>query len=57
MNAQVRSGVSSASELNVSTDAVKGYMSSIFMKLGVSNRTEAALIGLKIFRAFLQGQS
>jgi DNA-binding NarL/FixJ family response regulator len=36
-------------ELNVSVSTVKSHLSSIYMKLGVSNRTEAALVGVRIY--------
>lgn len=38
-----------AAELNISVGTVKTHLSSIYGKLGVSNRTEAALVGLRIF--------
>lgn len=36
-------------ELFLSEGTVKAHLTSIYRKLGVSNRTEAALIGLRIF--------
>jgi DNA-binding NarL/FixJ family response regulator len=38
-----------ASGLDISVGTVKTHLSSIYWKLGVSNRTEAALAGLRIF--------
>ena len=38
-----------ATLLFISTSTVKGHLTSIYAKLGVSNRTEAALVGLRIF--------
>lgn len=38
-----------AAELDISVGTVKTHLSSIYWKLGVSNRTEAALAGLRIF--------
>jgi DNA-binding NarL/FixJ family response regulator len=38
-----------AAELNIGVGTVKGHLSSIYRKLGVSNRTEAAMVGLGIF--------
>ena len=35
--------------LNISLSTVKSHLHSIYMKLSVSNRTEAALAGLRIF--------
>ena len=37
-----------ATELNVTESSVKSHLSSIYRTLGVSNRTEAALVGLRI---------
>jgi DNA-binding NarL/FixJ family response regulator len=37
-----------AAELNVTESSVKSHLSSIYRTLGVSNRTEAALVGLRI---------
>ena len=36
-------------ELHVTERTVKEHLSSLYRKLGVSNRTEAALLGLQIF--------
>jgi DNA-binding NarL/FixJ family response regulator len=38
-----------ATELHLSVATVKAHLSSIYPKLDVSNRTEAALVGLRIF--------
>ena len=38
-----------ATELHISVTTVKGHLSSIYAKLHVSNRTEAALVGLDVF--------
>ena len=38
-----------ASELHIRVPTVKSHLTSIYLKLGVSNRTEAALVGLSIF--------
>ena len=38
-----------AAELNVSVATVKAHLSNIYAKLGVSNRTEAALVGLRMY--------
>jgi DNA-binding NarL/FixJ family response regulator len=38
-----------AAELHLAENTVKRHLSSIFMKLGVSNRTEAAIVALGIF--------
>jgi two-component system nitrate/nitrite response regulator NarL len=37
-----------ATELYLSEGTVKSHLGSIYRKLGVSNRTEAALVGLRI---------
>jgi DNA-binding NarL/FixJ family response regulator len=37
-----------AAELDLGESTVKCHLSSIYMKLGVSNRTAAALVGLRI---------
>jgi DNA-binding NarL/FixJ family response regulator len=37
-----------AAGLHLSVGTVKSHLSSIYDKLGVSNRTEAALVGLRI---------
>jgi DNA-binding NarL/FixJ family response regulator len=38
-----------AKELDLAESTVKYYLSSVYRRLGVSNRTEAALVGLGIF--------
>ena len=38
-----------ATELRISVTTVKGHLSSIYTKLHVSNRTEAALVGMDVF--------
>jgi DNA-binding NarL/FixJ family response regulator len=38
-----------ATTLGLSVGTVKAHLSSIFAKLGVSNRTEAALVGSEVF--------
>ena len=38
-----------AAELNVSVPSVKAHLSNIYAKLGVSNRTEAAVVGLRMY--------
>lgn len=38
-----------AAYLNLSQSTVKSHLSSIYEKLGVSNRTEAAITGLRLF--------
>jgi DNA-binding NarL/FixJ family response regulator len=38
-----------AAELHLGEGTVKSHLSSIYVKLGVSNRTAAALVGLRIF--------
>jgi DNA-binding NarL/FixJ family response regulator len=38
-----------AAKLNLETGTVKYHLNSIYRKLSVSNRTEAALVGLGIF--------
>ena len=38
-----------AAELNVSVPTVKAHLSNIYAKLGVSNRTEAAVVGLRMY--------
>ena len=38
-----------AAELHISVTTVKSHLSTIYAKLHVSNRTEAALIGLDVF--------
>jgi len=38
-----------AAALNLSMSTVKAHLSSMYKKLGVSNRTEAALLGSRIF--------
>jgi DNA-binding NarL/FixJ family response regulator len=37
-----------ARELNLSMSTVKAHLSSIYQKLGVSNRTQAGLVGFRI---------
>jgi len=39
-----------AAELHISVSTVKAHLSSIYSKLGVTNRTQAAVVGLTIFR-------
>ncbi len=36
-------------ELHLTERTVKAHLSSIYKKLGVSNRTEAAILGVQIF--------
>jgi DNA-binding NarL/FixJ family response regulator len=38
-----------AAELNVSMATVKAHLSNVYAKLGVSNRTEAALVGFRMY--------
>ena len=38
-----------AAELHVSVPSVKAHLSNIYAKLGVSNRTEAAVVGLRMY--------
>lgn len=38
-----------AKELHLSVATVKAHLSVIYAKLGVSNRTEAAIVGLRMF--------
>jgi DNA-binding NarL/FixJ family response regulator len=38
-----------AAELNVSENTVKTHLSFIYAKLGASNRTQAALLGMEAF--------
>ena len=38
-----------ATELNLAVTTVKSHLSSIYKKLGVSNRTQAAIFGLGTF--------
>jgi DNA-binding CsgD family transcriptional regulator len=38
-----------ATELNVSVPSVKAHLSNVYAKLGVSNRPEAAVVGLKLY--------
>jgi DNA-binding CsgD family transcriptional regulator len=42
-----------AAALNLSVGTVKSYLSSICRKLGVSSRTQAAIVGLGIFPMLL----
>jgi DNA-binding NarL/FixJ family response regulator len=38
-----------SNDLHLTERTIKAHLSSIYRKLGVSNRTEAALLGLQIF--------
>jgi two-component system nitrate/nitrite response regulator NarL len=38
-----------AAELDLAVTTVKSHLSSVYKKLGVSNRTQAAMVGLGIF--------
>ena len=38
-----------AAELNMGVSTVKAHLSAVYGKLGVSNRTQAALVGYRIF--------
>jgi DNA-binding NarL/FixJ family response regulator len=38
-----------AADLHISVATVKAHLSAIYPKLGVSNRTEAALVGMQVF--------
>jgi DNA-binding NarL/FixJ family response regulator len=38
-----------AAELHMSVGTVKAHLSAMYQKLGVSNRTQAALVGFRIF--------
>ena len=38
-----------AAELHMGMGTVKAHLSAIYRKLGVSNRTQAALVGYRIF--------
>ena len=38
-----------AADLDLSVGTVKSHLSAMYMKLGVSNRTQAVLIGVRIF--------
>lgn len=38
-----------AAELNLAVTTVKSHLSSTYKKLGVANRTQAAMVGLGIF--------
>ena len=42
-----------AAGLHLSEGTVKSYLSSIYRKLGVSSRTQAAIVGLGIFPMLL----
>lgn len=44
-----KSNAEIAAGLNISPNTVKNHVSSIYLKLDVSNRTEAGLVGLRIF--------
>ena len=44
-----------AAELGLKEATVKHHLSSIYRKLGVSNRTEAALVGMRIVSAVVNG--
>ena len=44
-----RSNREIAAELNMGIGTVKAHLSAIYEKLGVSNRTQAALVGFRIF--------
>jgi two-component system, NarL family, nitrate/nitrite response regulator NarL len=44
-----RSNAEIAHELNISMSTVKAHVSSIYRKLGVSSRMQAALMGVRMF--------
>ena len=44
-----KSNAEIAAGLNISPNTVKNHVSSIYLKLDVWNRTEAGLVGLRIF--------
>ena len=44
-----KSNAQIAASLNISPSTVKSHVSSIYAKLDVSNRTQAGLVGLRIF--------
>jgi DNA-binding NarL/FixJ family response regulator len=44
-------------ELDITESTVKSHLSLIFAKLGASNRTEAAILGLEIFPTLRASQA